>query len=198
MPLLGEHNVRNALAAIAVGVDLGLDIETLRQGLAAFKGVKRRLEVVGEARGVTVYDDFAHHPTAVDETLARGPPRGAGPAHLGDLRAALRFVVPARVPGRLRARVCRRRRSGDRVGVPLEPAARGAPVGRPARRRSRAPERARAAPADVDAIVETVAGEARDGDLIVVMSNGGFGGIHRKLLEALAGGTKVPPLRTHL
>ena len=69
MPLLGEHNVRNALAAIAVGVDLGLDVERLRKGLAAFKGVKRRLEVVGEARGVTVYDDFAHHPTAVDETL---------------------------------------------------------------------------------------------------------------------------------
>ena len=69
MPLLGDHNVRNALAAIAVGVDLGLDVERLRKGLAAFKGVKRRLEVVGEARGVTVYDDFAHHPTAVDETL---------------------------------------------------------------------------------------------------------------------------------
>src|SRR6188508_1056696 len=69
MPLLGDHNVRNALVAIAVGVDLGLDIESLRKGLAAFKGVKRRLEVVGEARGVTVYDDFAHHPTAVDETL---------------------------------------------------------------------------------------------------------------------------------
>ena len=69
MPLLGDHNVRNALAAIAVGVDLGLDLERLRAGLAAFTGVKRRLEVVGEARGVTVYDDFAHHPTAVAETL---------------------------------------------------------------------------------------------------------------------------------
>src|SRR4029453_18212636 len=51
------------------GVDLGLDLEQLRQGLATFKGVKRRLEIVGEARGVTVYDDFAHHPTAVEETL---------------------------------------------------------------------------------------------------------------------------------
>src|SRR5688572_32454611 len=69
MGLLGEHNVRNALAAIAVGVDLGLEVEALRRGLAEFKGVKRRLEVVGEANGVTVYDDFAHHPTAVDETL---------------------------------------------------------------------------------------------------------------------------------
>jgi UDP-N-acetylmuramate: L-alanyl-gamma-D-glutamyl-meso-diaminopimelate ligase len=69
MPLLGDHNVRNALAAIAIGVDLGLDLEKLRAGLADFKGIKRRLEVVGEARGITVYDDFAHHPTAVEETL---------------------------------------------------------------------------------------------------------------------------------
>ncbi len=69
MPLLGEHNVRNALVAIAIGVDLGLEVERLRNGLAEFKGVKRRLEVVGEARGITIYDDFAHHPTAVDETL---------------------------------------------------------------------------------------------------------------------------------
>jgi KipI family sensor histidine kinase inhibitor len=69
MPLLGDHNVRNALVAIAVGVDLGLEIERLRSGLAQFKGVKRRLEVVGKARGITIYDDFAHHPTAVDETL---------------------------------------------------------------------------------------------------------------------------------
>ncbi len=69
MPLLGDHNVRNALVAIAIGVDLGLDIDRLRAGLAAFTGVKRRLETVGVSRGVTVYDDFAHHPTAVAETL---------------------------------------------------------------------------------------------------------------------------------
>ena len=96
MPLLGEHNVRNALAAIAIGVDVGLDVERLRTGLAAFKGVKRRLEVVGEARGITVYDDFAHHPTAVDETLKAVRRASPGQAHLGDLRAALGLVVPAR------------------------------------------------------------------------------------------------------
>ena len=109
MGLVGDHNVRNALAAIAVGADLGLDIDALRKGLAEFAGVKRRLEVVGEARGVTVYDDFAHHPTAVEETLRAVRRSLAGPSDLGGLRAALGLVMPARVPGRLRARVLWRR-----------------------------------------------------------------------------------------
>ncbi len=61
-PLVGDHNVRNALAAIAIGVDLGVGIESLRTSFSTFKGVKRRMEVVGTKRAVTVYDDFAHHP----------------------------------------------------------------------------------------------------------------------------------------
>ena len=69
LPLLGRHNVRNALAAIAVGQTLGHDATTIASGLKSFEGVKRRLEIVGRAGGVTVYDDFAHHPTAVAETL---------------------------------------------------------------------------------------------------------------------------------
>src|SRR5258705_3332312 len=69
-PLLGVHNVRNALAAIAVGNHVGLAAADLADGLRAFKGIKRRLEVVGSAAGVTVVDDFAHPPTAVHETLS--------------------------------------------------------------------------------------------------------------------------------
>ena len=69
-PLLGLHNVRNALAAIAVGSHVGLGAAELVDGLRSFKGIKRRLEVVGIRRDVTVLDDFAHHPTAVHETLA--------------------------------------------------------------------------------------------------------------------------------
>jgi UDP-N-acetylmuramate: L-alanyl-gamma-D-glutamyl-meso-diaminopimelate ligase len=68
-PLLGVHNVRNALAAIAVGAFRGIDAARLADGLRRFKGIKRRLETVGISRGVTVLDDFAHHPTAVHETL---------------------------------------------------------------------------------------------------------------------------------
>jgi len=70
LPLVGAHNVRNALAAIAVATEVGISVERIADGLRAFAGVKRRLEVVGVAGGVTVYDDFAHHPTAVAETLA--------------------------------------------------------------------------------------------------------------------------------
>src|SRR5207249_9766739 len=70
LPLLGAHNVRNALAAIAVATEVGISAERIGGALRLFAGVKRRLEVVGTAGGVTVYDDFAHHPTAVAETLA--------------------------------------------------------------------------------------------------------------------------------
>src|SRR5690606_14978546 len=68
-PLHGEHNVRNALAAIAAGAAAGLDAAEMQQGLEDFAGVSRRLELRGEVRGVAVYDDFAHHPTAILETL---------------------------------------------------------------------------------------------------------------------------------
>ena len=186
MPLLGDHNVRNALVAIAVGVDLGLDIERLRTGLAAFRGVKRRLEVVGEARGVTVYDDFAHHPTAVDETLkavrraspgkriwAIFEPRSASScrrvfqddfarAFAGADEVVIASVFRSSLPPE--DRLSESRLVGDLTARNVH---------------------ARHLP-DVEAIVDAVAREARAGDLIVVMSNGGFGGIHRKLLAALA------------
>ena len=70
LPLVGTHNVRNAVAAIAVALEAGVDPARIAEGLQQFQGVKRRLEIVGVAAGVTIYDDFAHHPTAVAETLA--------------------------------------------------------------------------------------------------------------------------------
>jgi UDP-N-acetylmuramate: L-alanyl-gamma-D-glutamyl-meso-diaminopimelate ligase len=187
MPLLGAHNVRNALAAIAVGADVGIEIEALRRGLAQFKGVKRRLEVIGEARGVTVYDDFAHHPTAVDETLRAV--REAAPGH------RIWAIFEPRS-----ASSCRRvfqddfaRAFGGADEVVLAPVFRSAlpPEERLSEARlvedlTRQRIHARHL-ASIDAIVDTVAKEAQDGDLVVVMSNGGFGGIHQKLLAALAG-----------
>jgi UDP-N-acetylmuramate: L-alanyl-gamma-D-glutamyl-meso-diaminopimelate ligase len=185
MGLLGSYNVRNALAAIAVGVDLGLDIEALREGLAQFRGVKRRLEVIGEARGVTIYDDFAHHPTAVEETLRAV--RDAAPGQ------RLWAIFEPRS-----ASSCRRvfqddfaRAFGGADEVVLASVFRSS---LPATERlseaklvedlSRQNVHARHLPT-IDAIVEAVAAEARDGDLVVVMSNGGFGGIHQKLVAAL-------------
>src|SRR6185503_19509692 len=81
LAMAGEHNVRNALAALAAAQAAGVSPEEARPALAAFRGVKRRLEVRGRARGVVVYDDFAHHPTAVRETLRalRGSMPAAGP-----------------------------------------------------------------------------------------------------------------------
>ena len=106
-----------------------------RRRAARFRGVKRRLEVVGRVNGVTVYDDFAHHPTAVAETIAAVRARASRAARLGRVRAALRVVVPPRVPGRFREGVRGGRRDGARARLPLHAAGAGAALGRAARRR---------------------------------------------------------------
>jgi UDP-N-acetylmuramate: L-alanyl-gamma-D-glutamyl-meso-diaminopimelate ligase len=185
MPLLGEHNVRNALVAIAIGIDLGLDVERLRTGLAGFKGVKRRLEVVGEARGITVYDDFAHHPTAVDETLKALRRASPGkriwaifePRSASSCRSVFQDDFARAFAG------------ADQVVIATVAKSNIPPDQRLSESKLVADLAARQVSArhlpDVDTIVGAVAAEARGGDLVVVMSNGGFGGIHRKLLAAL-------------
>ena len=186
MGLLGEHNVRNALAAIAVGADLGLDIEALRQALAGFLGVKRRLEVVGEARGVTVYDDFAHHPTAVDETLRAVRTAAPGqriwaifePRSASSCRRVFQDDFARAFAGADEVVLASVFRSSLPESERLSEA-------RLVEDLARQHVRARHLPS-VEAIVDAVSKEARDGDLVVVMSNGGFGGIHQKLVAALA------------
>ena len=138
-PLVGAHNVRNALAAIAVATEVGLSAEQIARGLRSFAGVKRRLEVVGVADGVTIYDDFAHHPTAVAETLAGLRARPPERPHLGGVRAAFRVVVPPDISGGLRPRVRRGRSRRRRPGVPLDAAGGGAPVGADVGSRPRRP-----------------------------------------------------------
>ncbi len=185
LPLPGEHNVRNAVAAIAIGVEMGIPVDTLRAGLPQFLGVRRRLEVAGTRRGVTVYDDFAHHPTAVAETLKAV--RGMAPG-----RRVWAIFEPRS------ASSCRRVFQAD-----FARALAGADeVVLASVFRSSLPEAERLSESDVvrdlaaagvaarhlptvDAIVSAVATEAREGDLVVIMSNGGFDGIHRRLLEAL-------------
>jgi UDP-N-acetylmuramate: L-alanyl-gamma-D-glutamyl-meso-diaminopimelate ligase len=186
-PLYGEHNVRNALAAIAVGDAVGLSAEELRRGLAAFKGVRRRMELRGEAGGVAVFDDFAHHPTAILETL-----RAARWAHPG---RRLWAVFEPRS-----ATSCRRVFQKDFARAFVESGA--DEVVLPDVFRASLPDaerlsvddlvsdiqaggvHARHVPAAAD-IVHLIAAEARPGDMVVVMSNGGFDGIHDKLLAAL-------------
>ncbi|MGE5245077.1 MAG: UDP-N-acetylmuramate:L-alanyl-gamma-D-glutamyl-meso-diaminopimelate ligase [Betaproteobacteria bacterium] len=186
LPLVGTHNVRNALAAVAVATEAGLSVERIAEGLRTFAGVKRRLEVVGTVDGVTVYDDFAHHPTAVAETLA-----------------GLRAANPgARIWGVFEPRSassCRRifqdefaRAFGDADEVLIAPVFRSR---LPEEERLSVPQLVRDLRAagrsareaeSIDDIVQTIAREQRPGDLVVLMSNGGFGGIHGKLLRALA------------
>jgi UDP-N-acetylmuramate: L-alanyl-gamma-D-glutamyl-meso-diaminopimelate ligase len=183
--LPGEHNVRNALAALAAAAELDVEPGRLREALGAFGGVKRRLELRGVFHGVSVYDDFAHHPTAVQETLRalRALPGGrliavfeprsytsrtrlfqadfARALALADEVVVAAAFLPARVPESLRL--------SERALV-AEIEAEG--------------RRARFLPS-VDAIVEGLAPELRAGDRLVVLSNGGFGGLHTKLLHAL-------------
>ena len=186
VPLLGTHNVRNALAAIAVATEVGISPERIGEGLTKFAGVKRRLEIVGVAGGVTVFDDFAHHPTAVAETLAGL--RAANPS------ARIWAVFEPRS-----AASCRRVFQKDfaaAFGAADEILV--APVFRsslPESERLSVPElvgdlHARGKSAreaeSIDDIIQGIVREHRSGDLVVVMSNGGFGGIHRKLLKALS------------
>jgi UDP-N-acetylmuramate: L-alanyl-gamma-D-glutamyl-meso-diaminopimelate ligase len=186
MPLLGAHNVRNALAAIAVSSDAGVTAEQIAEGLRTFAGVKRRLELVGVADGVTVYDDFAHHPTAVAETLA-----GLRAANPG---ARIWAVFEPRS-----ASSCRRvfQEEFARSFAPADEVL-IAPVFRstlPEAERLSVPDlihdlRARGQsarePRSLDEIIALIVREHRQGDLVALMSNGGFGGIHQKLLRALA------------
>ncbi len=186
VPLLGAHNVRNALAAIAVGHRLGLDAAQLAEGLRLFRGIKRRLETVGRAGGVTVLDDFAHHPTAVAETLsalrAANPdrriwavfePRSASSCRRvfqGAFARAFGAADETIIAAVFRSNLPEDQRlSAEQLVSDLQSAGR----------------RARYIP-DVETIVSCIAAEHRAGDLVVIMSNGGFGGIHRKLLHALA------------
>ena len=184
--LVGLHNVRNALAAIAVGTEVGIGPERIGEALKSFAGIKRRLEIVGAAGGVTVYDDFAHHPTAVAETLA-------------GLRASNPLARIWAVFEPRSASSCRRVFQDDFAKaftaadeVVLAPVFRST---LPEAQRLSIPElvhdlkhhgqSARAA-GSLNDIVSTIVRERRDGDLVVMMSNGGFGGIHRTLLDALA------------
>jgi UDP-N-acetylmuramate: L-alanyl-gamma-D-glutamyl-meso-diaminopimelate ligase len=185
LPLLGMYNVRNALAAIAVGAAIGLNTDTLAEGLRRFKGVRRRMQLRGTAAGVSVYDDFAHHPTAIEETLV-----GVRSAFPG--RRVWAIFEPRS------ATSCRRIFQSDFARA----LSRADTVVLPAVFRSTLPDDQRLSAeqliADlkaqgtdgryipkVDDIVPVVAREARDGDLVVIMSNGGFDNIHQKLLDAL-------------
>jgi UDP-N-acetylmuramate: L-alanyl-gamma-D-glutamyl-meso-diaminopimelate ligase len=174
-PLLGEHNQLNALAALAAAEHVGVAPEAAAASLAAFENVRRRLELRGEAAGVKVYDDFAHHPTAMRSTvnglrrkvgleriLAVFEPR-SNTMKLGAMKAQLPWALEE-----ADLSFCLQGNYGWNAQEALAPMGKQAVV------------------ADsVDKLVALVAQATRPGDHVLCMSNGGFGGIHGKLLDAL-------------
>ena len=177
----GEYNRLNALAAIAAARHAGVEPKAAIAALERFKGVRRRMERRGAAQGVTVYDDFAHHPTAIQVTL-EGLRAQVGAARI---LAVLEPRSNTMKLGVMKDRLAASLAGADRVfvfgaGLGWDAAAALRPLG----------ERARAFDR-LEALVAAVAAEARAGDHVLVMSNGAFGGIHAKLLDALARGGRA-------
>ena len=186
VPMLGEHNVRNTIAVVAASLHHGLSPEHIQAAFSEFRGIKRRQEIRGIAAGVTVVDDFGHHPTAIRETVRALRVRYTGCrlwavfeprsnttrrcVFQNELAAAL-----AEADGCFVSKVNRLEElaEGERLS-PEKMVADIAARGRPAHYLD-----------DADAIVAAIVPLMRPTDVIAVFSNGGFGGIHGKLLEAL-------------
>jgi UDP-N-acetylmuramate: L-alanyl-gamma-D-glutamyl-meso-diaminopimelate ligase len=180
-PLSGVHNQMNALAAIAAAQHVGVSAQVAAQALEAFHNVKRRMELRGTVGGITVYDDFAHHPTAIRLTLdglrrqldANPATRGARILAAFEPRSNTMKLgtMKQQLPWSLEAANLAFCHTG---GLDWDAAEALETMG----------ERAQLA-GSVDALVAQVRSAARAGDQVVCMSNGGFGGVHTKLLEAL-------------
>ena len=174
--MTGQHSVANALATIAAAEHVGVAIETACAALSNFGGVKRRMELLGTIKGVEVYDDFAHHPTAIETTLDGARKR------LGE-RKLWAIIEPRSNTMRMGSHkdgLAHSARLADQViwyqpeGMDwdlqpvIDASANKAMIAR-----------------SLDEIIQTVSGQAGEGDAVVIMSNGGFGGLHQKLLRAL-------------
>jgi UDP-N-acetylmuramate: L-alanyl-gamma-D-glutamyl-meso-diaminopimelate ligase len=187
VPMWGRHNIKNATAALAACAQgFGVRLDALGPALAAFKGVKRRLELLGTPREIAVYDDFAHHPTAVETTL-----RGLKQRHK---QGRLLVLFEPRS-----ATACRNLHQQQYVGAfAAADQVLLAPLGR-----QNLPEAERLDPVrlardleqqgtpaqsfqSVDEMVQRVAEHAKPGDVVIALSNGAFGGVHDKLLAALS------------
>jgi UDP-N-acetylmuramate: L-alanyl-gamma-D-glutamyl-meso-diaminopimelate ligase len=176
--LLGEHNQLNALAAIAAARHAGVPVAHAIAALAEFRNVKRRLETRGTVDGITVYDDFAHHPTAIKATLA-GLRGKVGKARI---LAVLEPRSNTMRLGLMKDALAASLAAADRVfcygaGLEWDPAAALAPLGAKAEIHH-----------DIPQLVAAIAAAAQSGDHVLIMSNGGFGGIHDKLLARLRQG----------
>jgi len=179
--LLGMHNVQNALAAIAAARAVGVEPRLAAEALIRFQGVKRRLEICAHVNGVTVYDDFAHHPTAISTTLAGLRQRVGSERILAVLepRSASmkmgvhRDTLAAALQPADRVFIFQAPNVSWDVTAAMQPLAERVSIS-----------------TDLEQLVGTVAGESQPGDHVLIMSNGGFGGFHEKLIERLEHDTR--------
>jgi len=196
-PMMGAHNALNALSAVAVADRMGIPASAVDDALKRFAGVRRRQEVRGEASGVTVIDDFAHHPTAVRETLRAIRPYYPGrrliavfePRTHASMRKVFQHVYPKvfdpadlvciREPSMLHKVPAAERFSAERLAADLQ----------------RRGKDARYFPG-TEEIIAFLVQSLRSGDVVLIMSNGGFDNIHERLLERLRG--KPPDPNPHL
>lgn len=186
VPMVGEFNVRNAAMAVTAARFAGIDSATIVEALKQFKGVARRQQTKGEVNGITIVDDFAHHPTAISgaikglkqrfpesrvwalfEPRSNTTRRNVFQEQLVDALSSADMVVVAEVDNPEKVASCDRL-DLDKLGKDLEAKGCKAHIG-----------------CNCNRILELAAQEARSGDVILVMSNGGFGGIHQKLLDVL-------------
>ena len=183
--VMGRHNQLNALAAIASANHIGISPVDSARALAEFKNVKRRLETIGVANEITVYDDFAHHPTAITTTVD-GLRRRVGKARilavLEPRSNTMKLgVMKAQLPNSLEQadQVFAYGANAGKESLGWDLAEVLSPLNTKEQGKAHAFE-------DLDALVSAVAREAKPGDHILVMSNGGFGGVHQKILKAIA------------
>jgi UDP-N-acetylmuramate: L-alanyl-gamma-D-glutamyl-meso-diaminopimelate ligase len=192
LPMAGEHNAMNATAAAALAAGEGISAATIAAALASFRSVKRRLEVRAVVNGVTVIDDFAHHPTAIRETL-----RALRNAYKGSrLWAVLEPRSNTLRRNVFEAELCESLALADKVVLAAVFKSENIPVNE-----RLSPERVVAQLnaagtsavllADADAIVAQIAPQLQPGDVVAVLSNGGFGDIYTKLPATLAARTKT-------
>jgi UDP-N-acetylmuramate: L-alanyl-gamma-D-glutamyl-meso-diaminopimelate ligase len=184
--VMGTHNQLNALAAIAAAHHIGIQPSDAAIALGTFQNVKRRLEVIGSKNQITVYDDFAHHPTAIATTLD-GLRRRVGKARilavLEPRSNTMKLgVMKTQLPASLNLanHVFAYEATAGKAALSWDLEGALAPLNLPA-----------SVPkalvfSDLEQLIAAVVAEAKAGDHILVMSNGGFGGIHQKILERLA------------
>ena len=186
LPMPGMHNGLNALSVIALMDHLGIEQDAIRQGLASFEGVKRRQQIRGEVDGITVLDDFAHHPTAVKETIKA--------LHLGWPERRLIIVFEPRTNSSRRA-VFQQQYACAFVGADMVVVREIVPLDTVPVEEQFSSQKLVASLADqgiaaeyfpdTEMILDFLADQARLGDVIAILSNGGFDDIHERLLARL-------------